>query len=169
MKLIRSPDPIIASSDELTIFLGGSIELGTALDWQSQVVATLGDVPVTLFNPRRTHWGDAPPPDVDSPQLQAQIQWELDALETANIVAFHFCAGTLSPISLLELGIAATNRETIVSCDELFWRRPNVKAVCERFGLRQVVGIAGLCVGIKALAHDRFNGAPTSARKKASR
>ena len=42
---------------------------------------------------------------------------------------------SLSPITLLELGLYANSGKMIVSCHEEFWRKINVDVVCDRFNI----------------------------------
>jgi hypothetical protein len=76
----------------------------------------------------------------DNPQFREQVEWELDALELANLVVMYLAPGTMSPISLLELGIYAANggNKLVVCCPEGFHRKGNVDIVCERYGIEQV-------------------------------
>lgn len=49
MRVIRSPAPLNTASDRsFRVFMAGSIEMGAATDWQSELAAMLVDVPVTL-------------------------------------------------------------------------------------------------------------------------
>jgi hypothetical protein len=169
MRHLRAPEPLDPSDDCLTVFLAGSIENGAAEDWQGVVVAALRHAPGTLLNPRRTDWAEIPPPNIESPQLVEQIGWELDAIEACDVVAFHFCAGTLSPIAMLELGLVAKDKDVVVSCAADFWRRPNVLSVCNRYGLQQVDGLDALVAAISDRCYGKLNGDPILSRKKASR
>lgn len=45
----------------------------------------------------------------------------------------HFEPDTMSPITLLELGLYASSGKLIVSCPKGFWRRGNVEIVCEKY------------------------------------
>ncbi len=56
-----------------------------------------------------------------------QVEWELIAQERCDIVVMHFCKGTFSPITLLELGLMATNKKLVVCCEAGYWRRGNVE------------------------------------------
>ena len=50
--MIKSPEPI-PQTDKLQIFLAGSIEMGTAVDWQTLVGEILKKEDVVLLNPKR--------------------------------------------------------------------------------------------------------------------
>jgi hypothetical protein len=47
----------------------------------------------------------------------------------------YFDPNTLSPISLLELGLHAKSGKLIVCCPEGFYRKGNVDIVCQNFGI----------------------------------
>lgn len=119
-----------------SVFLAGSIEMGTAIDWQKDLVAALADLPITIFNPRRPDWDPSWPQTKDSPQFREQVEWELAHLGRADVIALYFAPGTKSPISLLELGLFAETGKIICCCPEGFWRKGNVDIVCERRGIK---------------------------------
>jgi hypothetical protein len=51
------------------------------------------------------------------------------------VIAMFLQLGTMSPISLMELGLHAKDRKLVVCCPEGFWRRGNVQVVCAEFGI----------------------------------
>lgn len=122
---------------ETTIFLAGSIDEGRAEKWQDEAIAALSHLPVTILNPRRDQWNPDLRQDIDEPVFTAQVDWELDGIEAADFVLFHFSPAGPAPITLLELGKATALRKRIaVSCPEGYWRRGNVQVVCRRAGVR---------------------------------
>ena len=119
-----------------TIFLAGSIDEGRAEKWQDEAIAALSHLPVTILNPRRDQWNPDLRQDIDEPVFTAQVDWELDGIEEADFVLFHFSPAGPAPITLLELGKATALRKRIaVSCPEGYWRRGNVQVVCRRAGV----------------------------------
>jgi hypothetical protein len=143
---VRAPEDYSAIKDKKSIFLAGSIEMGKAEDWQERVVAALRHLDVLLLNPRRTHWNAVWDQSIDNPDFKQQVEWELDALDHADMVVMYFAPETRSPITLLELGIhvAANPKKLVVCCPEGFWRRGNVDIVCRRFGVRQAASLEDL-------------------------
>jgi hypothetical protein len=121
-----------------SIFLAGSIEMGKAIDWQTQFTKELSDLEVAIFNPRRTDWDSNWKQDMDFKPFRDQVDWEMDRLNEASVIALYFQAGTMSPISLLELGLHAAGGKLIVCCPEGFWRRGNVQIVCARHNITMV-------------------------------
>lgn len=150
MKLITSPSPIDTAIGSVTpsIFLAGSIEQDTAVDWQSAFVTAMSDIECTLFNPRRAEW-DATWTE-DNPKFQEQVSWELNALDQADLIIMRFEPETKSPITLLELGLYASSGKLLVSCPPGFWRRGNVKIVCGRYGVPMYDEMSDLTVAVKA-------------------
>lgn len=140
MPHLISPVRLHAPAGRL-VFLAGSIEMGKADDWQTLLADRLLAVDPTLVvaNPRRKDWDSSWEQSIDNAQFNEQVTWELDHLEKAELVVFHFQPGTQSPITLLELGKhlarpdAATS--TLVSCGQGFWRKGNVDIVCQRAGV----------------------------------
>lgn len=116
------------------IFLAGSIEMGKAIDWQGGIVYALRNENITIYNPRRKNWDDTLEQSIDNPQFSEQVNWELDALDFSDFILFYFEPNTLSPISLLELGLHARyGNKVIVVCPKGFWRKGNVDIVCKRY------------------------------------
>lgn len=122
-------------ANRLKIFLGGSIEMGAAVDWQREVVDKLNPRPVSIFNPRRKDWDSSWTQDLNNPQFFEQVSWELDMLDKSDIIGMYFSGDTKSPISLLELGLHASSGKMIVCCPNEFWRKGNIDVVCQRYGV----------------------------------
>jgi hypothetical protein len=123
-----------------SVFLAGSIEMGKAIDWQSSLAIALADMPITVLNPRRDDWDSSWKQDINNKQFKEQVDWEMDNLNKADVIALYFQPDTMSPISLLELGMHANDhgiagKKLVVCCPEGFWRRGNVQIVCHRYGI----------------------------------
>lgn len=139
MTVIKPPSEIsIFMTVEPMVFLAGSIEMGKAIDWQTEFCKRMSDLPVTILNPRRDDWDSSWEQKITNPKFKEQVEWELTALGIADIVVMYLVPGTMSPISLLELGLKAGGRRLIVCCPEGFWRKGNVDIVCQRFNVQQV-------------------------------
>ncbi len=134
-----------------SVFLAGSIEMGKAVDWQSQLIAALDNLPITVFNPRRVDWDSSWTQSKDDPRFREQVEWELDHLDRADVIALYLDPATKSPISLLELGLHAdrTDNKLIVCCPEGFWRKGNVDIVCERQCVTRVDNLDQLAQSVK--------------------
>lgn len=143
MKVIKPPQPFLKDRfrwepDQFVIFLGGSIEMGLATDWQSRVETALEDRVGVILNPRRVEWDATWEQSINNPNFVAQVNWELDGLEAADVGVMYFDPATKAPITLLELGLFARHGKLIVCCPEGYWRKGNVDLVCRRFHVRQV-------------------------------
>ncbi len=151
-ELIRSPGAPPAAADRRpVIFLGGSIEMGNAPDWQAAFARDLDDLDVVLLNPRREDWNPAWKPVAEDPNFRAQVEWELAALERSDIIVMYLAPGTQSPISLLELGLYARSGRLVVLAPEGFWRKGNVDITAQRYGVRRVSSLEQL----EAVARER--------------
>lgn len=145
-RMIISPEksrPLYEES-KVTVFLGGSIEMGRAEDWQTKIHAALNglysDADLALFNPRRTEW-DATWSQENKPgPFQDQVNWELSRITLySDIVCFYFDPNTTSPISLLELGLVTGMLihgqkyplKCVVYCPPEYFRKGNVDITCE--------------------------------------
>lgn len=137
MIIVKPPQELPASSAP-AIFLAGSIEMGKATDWQTKITNSLSDLDVIIYNPRRDDWDSSWEQKKDNPQFREQVEWELNALRSADYIVMYFDPATKSPVSMLELGLFAKTRNLIVCCPEGFWRKGNVDIVCEQYGITQV-------------------------------
>jgi hypothetical protein len=149
-KIITSPEPL---QDGFSVFLAGSIEMGIAENWQSRVERGLSESEIVIFNPRRKDWDASWVQSIDNLRFKEQVEWELSALEKADIIALYFDPTTQSPISLLELGLFAnTDKRIVVCCPQGFWRKGNVDIVCVRYSIPQVDSLDKLIEHIAVIA-----------------
>jgi hypothetical protein len=163
MKEIKPPEPLRLEPGTPSLFLGGSIEMGAAVDWQAQVAGALDDLDIVLLNPRRESWDASWPQSADFAPFREQVEWELEAQERADLLVFYFAPGTKSPITLLELGLAA-RRRAIVCCPEGFWRKGNVDIVSRRYGMVQVPDLPALVERCRRELATQLDAAARSAR-----
>lgn len=121
-----------------SIFLAGSIEIGKAIDWQTLVTNGLSEEWGLILNPRRDDWDSSWEQKIENVKFKEQVEWELNALDYADVIVMYFDPSTKSPISLLELGLYADSGKLIVCCPEGFWSKGNVDVVCRHYGVVQV-------------------------------
>lgn len=113
--------PTTWDGDGPSIFLAGGIT--GCPDWQSQMVDLLSDTDATLLNPRRA---DFPMDDPDA--AYAQIEWEHQHLRKAGAVLFWFCAASVCPIVLYELGAwSMTDKPIAVGIEPGYLRERDVR------------------------------------------
>lgn len=144
---IKPPALLMPDPERYNIFLAGSIENGRANEWQKGFSEEIDlwnpKTRVALFNPRRDNWEPSWGETYDNPELIAQIEWELDHLEMADLIVMYLQPGTMSPISMLELGLFAKEVKSkkkgmIVLCPKGFYRKANVDTVCRYYGITMV-------------------------------
>jgi hypothetical protein len=142
------------SIPRFSVFLAGSIEMGSAPNWQADLESRLSSLDVDIYNPRRDNWDPTWQQSANNPKFREQVEWELDGIEKADLVVMYLAPSTIAPISLLELGFlsglgfyALTN--TVVCCPEGFHRKGNVDIVCDRYGIPQVSSLEGLELAIR--------------------
>lgn len=148
--LIKPPQPIGSTPGLPTIFLAGSIEMGQATNWQAAFEQAFQSEAVVLLNPRRDDWDPTWRQHIDNAPFRAQVEWELTALEQANVIAMYFQPETKAPVTLLELGLFARSGRLIVCCPAGYWRQGNVDVVCRRYGVPQVGTLAELIAAVKS-------------------
>ena len=109
--------------------------MGRAAEWQTSVEEALAGSDVAILNPRRKDWDATWAQSIDDPRFREQVEWELQALERAEVIAMYFAPETKAPVTLLELGLFARSGRVAVCCPEGFWRKGNVDVVCARYGV----------------------------------
>jgi len=148
--VIKAPERKHIHQDILSVFLAGSIEMGTAENWQDKVIDGLSiHHRIAFLNPRRDDWDSTWTQDLNNPQFYDQVTWELNMLNKADIIVMYFDPNTKSPISLLELGLYAGSGKLIVCCPDGFWRKGNVDIVCQRFNIPVFTNIETLLMEVK--------------------
>lgn len=158
MKIITAPEPFpverVKGVVPTSVFLAGSIEMGTAAEWQNKFIGKLSDFQGYIFNPRRKAWDNSWEQSIKNPLFNEQVSWEMTGLEIAQFIYMYFDPNTKSPISLLELGLHATSGKIIVGCPDGFWRKGNVEIVCKRYDIKLFTGTPNDVHGAMA-AHTR--------------
>ena len=125
---------IKAPNEVPTLFLAGSIEMGTAENWQQKVVENLDDVNIIIYNPRRDDWDASWNTTPYNVHLENQIKWEHQHIMYSDYVLFYFDPNTKSPVTLMELGMMLSHphkENIVVCCPPQYWRFLNVKTFCD--------------------------------------
>lgn len=136
-RIYRAPDSIDAINQDIpSVFLAGSIEMDKAVDWQKECEQVLS-AKYIIFNPRRNEWNSDWEQSIANVKFKEQVDWELNALEKADIIIMFFANNTKSPISLLEFGLYAQSNKMKVVVEENFWRKGNIDFVCEKYNIQQ--------------------------------
>lgn len=146
------------------VFLAGSIEMGTAENWQERIVQEFESSNYTFLNPRRDNWDITWEQGINNPQFVEQVEWELNHIIRAPMVVFYFDPNTKSPITLMELGLIAGRdrragllhgrQDVVVCCPKGFWRKGNVDILCRMFDIKVVETIEELIQWLKGDADD---------------
>ncbi len=125
------PDSIDLKSYK-SVFLAGTIDMGSGVDWQKDVAELFEKAPGNwvLFNPRQEFWDPGRENEMDY-----QVNWELSHLEDADYILMNFLPGSKSPITLLELGLFAKSGKLHVVCTDGFYRYDNVRITCAKYGV----------------------------------
>jgi Nucleoside 2-deoxyribosyltransferase like len=160
---ITSPEPI-ADDARPKVFLAGSIEMGRAGDWQQEVQDALADLDVVLLNPRRADWNPEWRPEADEPEFRRQVEWELEALEHADLVLMYFAPGTQSPITLLEFGLYARSGKLLLAAPAGYFRKGNLDITAERYDVPRYETLPALIDAVRArVASEQWSPRPNAA------
>jgi Nucleoside 2-deoxyribosyltransferase like len=138
LTVITAPEYVGLNPRKISLFFGGSIELGASRDWQAELINTLKNKPYSQYlevlNPRRAAWDSSwPIDDPTHPELKDQINWELYYQDKVDILIYNFATGTVAPITLLELGTYAP-RNPVINIEDGYKRHANVKITADHFG-----------------------------------
>jgi hypothetical protein len=118
MQYIEAPQTY--DGTEVSLFLAGGIT--ACPDWQKHMVAKLKDLPLVIFNPRRSYF----PPHENA--VREQIEWEYTYLRKATAISFWFPKETLNPIALYELGAwSMTNKKIFLGVHPNYQRIQDIK------------------------------------------
>lgn len=134
-KVVYPPMRVQRDLTKVDVFLAGSIEMGKASDWQTMLgfILSQEDAVGRVFNPRRKDWDNSWEQSPQNAHFNEQVNWELDHIEQSDIVFVNFVPGTMSPVTLAELGfLLGRHKFPIVCCPKDFWRSGNVQIMCER-------------------------------------
>lgn len=135
--VVMPPERFIPNG-KFTIFLAGSIEMGKAIDWQTSMIDTLSGYNINILNPRRPDWDSSWVQSIDNPNFREQVEWELRCLSMSDLILMYLQPETMSPISMLELGLYAHTGRLVVCCPDGFWRKGNIDIVCEHHRIIQL-------------------------------
>jgi hypothetical protein len=142
MKIFTPPD--YPQLNGPSLFLGGSIEMGKADNWQAHLIGLFEKSKNygtwTFLNPRRKDWDSTWKQDISNPSFYQQVDWELTYLERATARVFYFAADTISPITLMELGKFGNLPNTYIICNTNYQRKGNVDVFCHRYQIPQLWG-----------------------------
>lgn len=152
--IIITPETIVNKGanklNAKSVFLAGTIDNGDSLNWQDKVIMELINLGIKceVFNPRREHWN----PNPTKEDMEAQIKWEQDHLDRADIIAMVLLDDSKSPISLLEMGLYAKSKKLIVFCTPKFYRFDNVRLTCEKYHIPLVQDLHPLIIANKIIS-----------------
>lgn len=138
-KMIRAPGRVVETAP--SVFLAGSIEMGAAEDWQQKVFDHIKDLPIIALNPRRLDWDSSWEQSIENEPFREQVTWELNHLRHSDVKFFYFQPGTISPVTMLEMGtmidFMIPSENIIVVCPPGFHRKGNIDIFCLTYAIRK--------------------------------
>lgn len=138
IEVIYPPTRRKADTNNISVFLAGSIDMGSARNWQNELVDEFeSDENITFYNPRRPE-GFFGEQSLENDTFVEQVNWELDNISGADIVAMFITADSKAPISLLEFGYICGNKKIkhfAIAVEKGFYRRGNIEVMCNRFNV----------------------------------
>jgi hypothetical protein len=58
-------------------------------------------------------------------------------MEMSHMIVMVIDPATLSPVTMIELGLHAKEQKLMVVCPDGFWKKGNVDVTCEFYGINQ--------------------------------
>jgi hypothetical protein len=124
----------------IKIFLAGSIDQPEQNNWRDQAINHIehswfnspeNNSSITVYSPRRAEeW---------SFELEnEQAAWDTSMLAMVDYVVLHLTGETISPVSLLELGIFLTHPKLHLSIDDSYTRKHVVELYYTYYGCNEV-------------------------------
>lgn len=101
------------------IFLAGCANT----DWRKVFVTKFEDRFVVFYDPKRDDWNL-----MDASKTLEQITWEFKYIRDADIIIYHFNAGSVCPITLLEYGMwgLSTGRPILVYVSDYYEKKKDI-------------------------------------------
>lgn len=144
-KVFTSPDYISEKSDNMikSVFLAGTIDMGESENWQEIAIKKLTEeggkgffkAKYHIYNPRRNNWNKDWEQKYENPEFYQQVNWEIEAMEKADYIIMNFLPDSMSPITLMELGLYAKSGKLFVVCPDEFYRSGNVQIICRKYNI----------------------------------
>lgn len=109
------------------IFLAGSMAAKSEINWRQTVVDELQE---------SYHFLDPTNPNHDTLEdleMRKHIKWELDELKKADYIIMNFLPDSLSPISMVELGMYIATNKLIVVCPKEFYKWRYIDTLCKEY------------------------------------
>lgn len=112
---------------EKYVFLAGSMDADQTTNWRTQCITALENSH-HIFDPTHKEHDS-----LNKWEMKNHINWELDALNRADIIILNFLPNALSPISLVELGLYVPSGKLIVICPKEFYKNTYVTTLCKKY------------------------------------
>ncbi len=148
---IVTPPSLFVPRSGIKIFLGGSIDLGNAPDWNKNVIKFIEkfwtEINITLYNPRR-------PGEFNPDDEVEQAAWSISMLNIADYILLYLTGDGASPISTLELGMFIKDPRLFLSINEEYSRKEIIEYHYNCFGIGQIYETPNDC--ITAMKSDWF-------------
>ena len=125
-----TPKKDIVVSTNKTIYLGGTIH--SKNNWQKDVVNHFRDQGYDVYNPVK-RWGK----DIVQAELDKFIEWQLDALEKADIIVLNIDEHSRSFTRLFEFGLYANlpSKKMTVYCSPKSPIFTHVRVTCKKYNV----------------------------------
>ena len=136
---VVTPPSLFFPISGVKIFLAGSIELGEN-GWRNKAVDHISrtwfeheqnNESITVYDPQRNEdWSD----DLENEQMT----WDTSMISMADYIVLHLTGSSVSPISLLEVGLFIDSPKLFLSIDDSYVRSNIVKLYYSRFAQKNI-------------------------------
>lgn len=121
-----------------TVFLAGSIDMGTASDWQTDLIQrNYHHNDAVFLNPRRLDWDSSWTQTIRDANFRGQVEWEMKGLANAETVLVYISKDSKAPITLMEIGYLLAKRpgHVLIAVEPGFYRRGNIEVMAQAHGV----------------------------------
>lgn len=132
------------------LFLAGSMDLERGSTWRSFLIMKLSDN-------ENFHFLDPTNKNHDiltDGEMEAHVGWELQAMKMSDRIVLNFLTDSLSPISLIELGMYVASNKMVVVCPLEFYKRKYIETLCNTY---QTPIVSSLDEVIEFLSKEKIN------------
>ncbi|MDG1333826.1 MAG: nucleoside 2-deoxyribosyltransferase domain-containing protein [Crocinitomicaceae bacterium] len=126
--IFRPPNDISQiPQDRASVFLAGSMATTRKNNWRQTATRTF-QAAYHFFdptNPRHNNLNDE--------EMRNHIKWELEAMKLSDIIILNFLPDSLSPISLVEIGMYISSNKLVVVCPKEFYKWRYIDTLCNEY------------------------------------
>lgn len=125
MVLSSNNDISQITQDKECIFLAGSMAKEPEVNWRQTVIDNLEEN-YHFLDPTNSNHNS-----LSDAEMHEHVMWEFEGMRIADYILINFISDSLSPISLVELGLHTATDKLIVVCPKEFYKWSYIETLCK--------------------------------------